>query len=246
MDATKVGKFIKDLRKKNNLTQKELGNKYNVTYQAVSKWERGINMPDVSLLREMSKDFNVSLEDILDGEVKDVDEEKKINVKEARLIYPYVFGVIGFVFIGLLVALMFLNTKPKTSFSFKTLSTTCEEFKVTGAIAYDSNKSSINISNINYCGGDDETVYDEISCELYEEEGKEKTLISKCNKDGSNKKLEEYLKEAEVKVDDYEQKCKSYTHNKLYLEIKATKDKKTTIYKIDLNLNNNCPMEVEE
>ena len=122
MDATKVGKFIKDLRKKNNLTQKELGNKYNVTYQAVSKWERGINMPDVSLLREMSKDFNVSLEDILDGEVKDVDEEKKINVKEARLIYPYVFGVIGFVFIGLLVALMFLNTKPKTSFSFKTLS----------------------------------------------------------------------------------------------------------------------------
>ena len=245
MDAIKVGKFIRDLRKKNNLTQKELGNKYNVTYQAVSKWERGINMPDVSLLREMSKDFNISLEDILDGEIKEKKEEIS-EEKEVRLIYPYVFGVIGFVFIGLLVALMFLNTNPKTSFSFKTLSTTCEEFKVTGAIAYDSNKSSINISNIDYCGGDDSVVYDNISCELYEEEGKEKTLISRCSKDGSGQKLEDYLKEVEVKVDDYEQKCKSYTHNKLYLEIKATKEKKTTIYKIDLNLNNNCPMEVGE
>ena len=49
--------------------------------------------------------------------------------------------------------------------------------------------------------------------------------------------------EVEVKVDDYEQKCKSYTHNKIYLEIKASKDKKTTIYKVDLDLNNNCDIE---
>ncbi len=241
MDAIKVGNFIKELRKKNNLTQKDLGKKYNVTYQAVSKWERGINMPDVSLLREMSKDFNISIENILDGEVK--------KEKEPRLIYPYIFGAVGFLFIVFLVVLLFWKTNDSNNsngFSFKTLSTTCQEFKVTGAIAYDSKKSSINISNIDYCGGDDDTVYDEISCELYEEEGKEKTLVSKCSKEGSNEKLEDYLKEVEVKVDDYEQKCKSYTHNKLYLEIKATKDKKTTVYTIDLSLNNNCPVEVEK
>ena len=199
----------------------------------------------------MSKDFNVSLEDILDGEVKEkkeIKEEKpkKEKVKEERLIYPYVFGIIGFIFIGLLVFLLFWKAGDNNSFSFKTLSTTCSEFKVTGAIAYDKNKSSINISNINYCGGDDDVIYDEISCELYEEEGKEKTLISKCNKDGENIKLEDYLEEVEVKVDNYEQKCKSYSHNKLYLEINAKKDKKTTVYKIDLSLNNNCPVEVEE
>ena len=50
MDQEKIGKFIKDLRIKNNLTQKEFADKYNVTYQAVSKWENGKNMPDLSLL----------------------------------------------------------------------------------------------------------------------------------------------------------------------------------------------------
>ena len=49
----------------------------------------------------------------------------------------------------------------------------------------------------------------------------------------------------EIKVDDYKQQCKSYAHNKLYLEIKAAKDKKTTVYKVDLDLNNNCPSEVK-
>lgn len=237
MDAIKVGNFIRDLRKKNNLTQKALGEKYNVTYQAVSKWERGINMPDISLLQAMSKDFNVSLESILDGEIKEEKREKE------RLILPYVFAVIALVLIGLLIALIIINNNNKPGFKFKTLSTTCEEFKVTGVIAYDSKSSSINISNIDYCGGDDNIVYDTISCELYEEEGKKKTLVSKCNKDGENVKLEDYLKEVEVKVDNYEQNCKSYTHNKLYLEIKAGKDKKTTVYKIDLDLNNNCSLE---
>lgn len=248
MDAIKVGNFIRELRKKNGLTQKAFGEKYNVTYQAVSKWERGINMPDVSLLREISKDFNVSIESILDGEIKDEkkkDKPKKEKVKTERLIYPYVFGVIAIVFIALLVILLFMNNNQKESFTFKTLSTTCEEFKVTGAIAYDNKKSSINISSIDYCGGDDNTTYDNLTCELYEEEGKSKTLISKCNKEGSNEKLEEYLEKVEIKVDDYKQQCKSYAHNKLYLEIKAAKDKKTTVYKVDLDLNNNCPSEVK-
>lgn len=241
MDAIKVGNFIRELRKKNNLTQKALGEKYGVTYQAVSKWERGINIPDISLLRMMSNDFNISLEDILDGEIKEKKEEKEI-----KLIYPYIFGGVALIFIGLLVALIILNNRSNGGFTFKTLSTTCSEFKVTGTIAYDEKKSSINISSIDYCGGDDNSVYDEISCELYEEEGKTKTLISKCNKDGSKQKLEDYLKEVEVRVDDYEQKCKSYAHNKIYLEIKASKDKKTTVYKIDLDLNNNCVKEVSE
>ncbi len=243
MDAIKVGNFIRELRKKNNLTQKVFGEKYNVTYQAVSKWERGINMPDISLLQRIGKDFNVGIDSILDGEIK---EEVKIEETEARLILPYIFAVIALVLIGLLVALIIINNNSKPGFTFKTLSTTCEEFKVTGAIAYDRNKSSINISSIDYCGGDDETVYDKISCELYEEEGKSKTLVAKCNKEGEKQKLEDYLKEVEVKVDNYAQQCKSYAHNSIYLEIKASKDNKTTIYKIDLDLNNNCDIKEEK
>ena len=248
MDALKVGSFIRELRKKNNLTQKMFGEKYHVTYQAVSKWERGINIPDISLLRQISKDFNVSIEDILDGEVKEKEDKKEVKKEKALkekkpreiLIYPYVLGFVGLVFVGLVVALLFVDTKPPESFVFKTISTSCEEFKVTGAIAYDNKRSSINISNIDYCGGDDDTVYDNLSCELYEEEGKKRTLVSTCNIEGKNQKLEDYLENVEIKVDNYEQQCKTYAHNKIYLEIKAGKEKKTTLYKVELNLNDNC------
>ncbi len=70
MDQERIGKFIKELREKNNLTQKQLATKYHVTYQAVSKWENGKNMPDTALLKQMSEDFNISLEEILNGEYK--------------------------------------------------------------------------------------------------------------------------------------------------------------------------------
>ena len=66
MDQEKIGKLIKEIRKKNNLTQAEFAEKYGVTYQAVSKWENGKNIPDVSLLKEISKDFNVNIEDLLE------------------------------------------------------------------------------------------------------------------------------------------------------------------------------------
>ena len=61
MNPEKVGQFIKRIRKENNLTQAELANQYNITYQAVSKWENGINLPDIALLKEMSHDFNIDI-----------------------------------------------------------------------------------------------------------------------------------------------------------------------------------------
>ena len=66
MDQEKFGKLIKEIRKKNNLTQNDLATKYNVTYQAVSKWENGKNMPDMALIKQISNDFNISLEEMLD------------------------------------------------------------------------------------------------------------------------------------------------------------------------------------
>ena len=227
MDGKKVGQLIKDLRKKHNLTQADLAKKYGVTYQAVSKWENGINLPDIALLKEISNDFDIDIKDILEGEIK-TNKKKKT---------PYIIGSIVLI---LLITILILVLYNNSNFYFKTITTNCKEFKVTGTIAYNSKKSSINISNINYCGGDDKTVYDKVECELYEEDD-EKVLISKCNKIGEKETLEEYLKEVEVRVDNYEQKCKNFTHNDLYLEIKAALNNKTTIYKIDLNLNNNCP-----
>ena len=66
MEQNEFGKLIKEIRKKNNLTQKNLADKYNVTYQAVSKWENGKNMPDVSLIKEITDSFYILVEFFID------------------------------------------------------------------------------------------------------------------------------------------------------------------------------------
>ena len=60
-----VSKFIKEIRKKNNLTQSALADKLGVTYQAVSKWENGKNIPDMETLKAISKEFNVDIDMIV-------------------------------------------------------------------------------------------------------------------------------------------------------------------------------------
>ena len=230
MNPEKVGNFIQKIRKENHLTQQDLADKYGVTYQAVSKWERGINLPEISLLKQISKDFNISIDDILEGELS----PKKINKKKIIILSIIIVVLI----IVIIIQIHYHNSH---SFSFKTISATCNEFKVSGSLAYNKNKSSIYISNINYCGGDDNTTYEEIACNLYETNDNTNTKVSSC-KLGNNTTLENYLKEVELNIDNYKQTCKNYTDNSLYLEINAKdKNNKIVTYKIPLNLNNNCP-----
>lgn len=68
MNLQKVGKFIAKMRKKVGLTQSDLGEALGVTGKAVSKWERGLNAPDITVLVELSKLLNVTPREILMGE----------------------------------------------------------------------------------------------------------------------------------------------------------------------------------
>lgn len=69
MDQVKIGKFIAECRKKNQLTQVQLAEKLNITDRAVSKWERGKSMPDSSIMLELCKILKISVNDLLSGEV---------------------------------------------------------------------------------------------------------------------------------------------------------------------------------
>ena len=62
-----IGKTIKQLRKEHNLTQEKLAEKLNVSAQAVSKWENGSNMPDITLLVDIADCFNVTVDELLKG-----------------------------------------------------------------------------------------------------------------------------------------------------------------------------------
>ncbi len=73
IDNDKIGSYIKELRTKKNLTQEELGNMIYVSRQAVSNWERGIDVPTIDNVKDIGKIFDVSIIDIYAGEmVKDI------------------------------------------------------------------------------------------------------------------------------------------------------------------------------
>lgn len=84
MDNEKFGNFIKELRKEKGLTQKELGEKLNITDKAISKWERGLSFPDISMLNSLTSFFEIDVSELLNGE-RGIKQEIDIDtlIKEA-------------------------------------------------------------------------------------------------------------------------------------------------------------------
>lgn len=69
MDCSKVGNLILSLRKEKNMKQKDVANLMNISDKTISKWERGLGCPEVSLLPELSQIFGVDIERILLGDL---------------------------------------------------------------------------------------------------------------------------------------------------------------------------------
>ena len=91
MDQEKVGGIIKTLRKDRGMTQLELALCLNVTDRAVSKWERGLGCPDISLLTRLSEIFSVDIGSIIDGDM-DENEKRSGNMKKTKF---YVCPICG-------------------------------------------------------------------------------------------------------------------------------------------------------
>ena len=74
MDLIKIGRFIADCRKKKNITQEQLAEKLYITDRAVSKWERGLSLPDADKMLDLCNILDINVNELLNGE--------KINMKE--------------------------------------------------------------------------------------------------------------------------------------------------------------------
>lgn len=77
MDQVKIGKFIAEKRKENNLTQYKLAEMLSVTDRAVSKWETGKSLPDSSIMIELCSILKISVNDLLSGEIVNVENYNK-------------------------------------------------------------------------------------------------------------------------------------------------------------------------
>lgn len=80
-DQIKIGKFIQERRKNIGITQSELAEKLHITDRAVSKWENGICIPDVSNIMELCKLLDITINDLYSGKIVDMKDNKKLLEK---------------------------------------------------------------------------------------------------------------------------------------------------------------------
>ena len=220
------GKIIKEIRKNNNLTQKELADKLFVTYQAVSKWENNKSIPDIAILKKISELYNIDLNNLT-----------ITNKKKSNKLYLLIIIIILIILSSL--GILYLNNYSH-DFEMRTIETTCNDFNLSGTIAYNKDKTAIFISEIDYCGLNKDQVYDTITSTLYQNENnKIKNIIT--NKEKNNLSLNDYLKDLTYHVDNYKSTCLDYNKNELYIKIELQKKNESTItYTIPLKINDTC------
>jgi len=241
MNPEKIGKFILEQRKKLNLTQNALAEKLAVTSQAISKWENGRGIPDIEMLKQLAEVFNVDINDIITGEETKKEEIPTKNIKN------YIIIALSLIIIVLLLILIIPN-KSKDNFNFQSLSSNNSCFGVKGVIAYNQNKKSIYISDIE-CSNEEKKEYLDIECILYEQIDNTDKKIYEYGKikdyneyDKNNiKTLNELLNNIEFNIDNYECSCNSKSCNNLYIRINALNiDNEIITHNIPIQLENKC------
>ena len=143
MDQVKIGKLIAKLRKEKGLTQQQLGEKVNVGDRAVSKWERGISLPDIAIINELSEILGITSDELLKGELNKVDSEipnKKFNYKLLLLLIP--------ILIIIFIAVIYINNKADGDVYI--LQTMDQKYYVDGKLTITDNELLIFINRITF------------------------------------------------------------------------------------------------
>ncbi len=109
-----LGKKIVNLRKKEGLSQEDLGNKLYVSRQTISKWELGESAPDINTAKEIAKVFNISLDELVDNDIRDILESKITNTERLASMIMKILKFSGIMLIIFIVGLIIWNIKSST------------------------------------------------------------------------------------------------------------------------------------
>lgn len=132
-DFTKSGEFIADLRKSKGMTQSELGELVGAGDKTISKWERGINVPDVIMLSNLAKIFDVSIHEILNGKRDEKLNPKIVKLYENKKIRYSVLAISIVFLISFIILLMyFCNNFDR--FKIYRFDSKSDEYELTGNI----------------------------------------------------------------------------------------------------------------
>ena len=145
MNQEKIGKLIAKLRKEKGLTQQQLGDMVGVGYRAVSKWETGLTMPDISNINELCKILGITSDELLKGELnkkKEVTPNKKFNKKLLFILIPII------VILSLIISIIVRNNNKIYEYNLKTGNR--DEYLVNGDISFKGKKMLVNINKIEF------------------------------------------------------------------------------------------------
>lgn len=92
MDAEKIGKLISKLRHEKGMTQKELADILGISPKTISKWECGSGFPDISMIKKIAEELDISVEELLDGKKLEESNKRKFNIK----LFLIIGGIIAF------------------------------------------------------------------------------------------------------------------------------------------------------
>lgn len=141
MDNKKIGKLIAILRKRQGLTQQELGDKVGVGFRAVSKWERGINCPDIGIINNLSKILGISSDELLSGKLKENKEPKHKIPTKIKITLSITLAII------IIVISLFIYCNNRTYvYEIKNFKT--KDYYMSGKVNFNKNNISVIIDKI--------------------------------------------------------------------------------------------------
>lgn len=154
----KLGDNILKLRKDCKLSQEQLAEKVNVTRQTISNWELGETSPNPEQLKLLSKALNVSIDELLNNDIKHVLEEKVTNTEKLAGLIIKILKALGIIFIIGFAIIIFLNImfgSKKDSMTIKenqTVLLNCQlnDEKYSYLIEYDKDDSIVDASGSDY------------------------------------------------------------------------------------------------
>ena len=151
MDQTKIGKLIAKLRKEKGMTQRELGDKVGVGFKAVSKWERGITCPDISIINELSKILGITSDELLTGELNkehniNSNTNKKQFNKRILFIIPIIFTI------GIIIFSINMINKHKTN-AYRIVNIN-NEYYIDGSVLFKDKEITIFINRLKFIDKD--------------------------------------------------------------------------------------------
>lgn len=244
MNLNKIGNIITEQRIAKNLTQEQLAEKLGVLRTTVSKWERGINTPDISLLQPLCQELDLTLAELINGEKNISNKDNTITAIDAINFYnkktknKYLIVSINIIFLLFCFFLSLIIINNYNKFTMYKIHTTNTPFTIDGYLLENVNKKGIFIQNIIYndelVGTDQEIITDSITITLESNNN----IIYQFKKISNDRpeRLYNLLYNTSIYIDS--DKVKKIDLNNLYLKIEFEDNQKTQNNTIDLSINN--------